>query len=124
MLDIAQKTDSKPQEAKSFDGLGLVYTKVKKIITAISQFKQAKTFARQYKDQILMMALLQNMAHAHIKMGKPKRGIENLEAALILAKKNGEQEGPGYYIKKNWLTFTKKSRSLKRLAQNSKGYKF
>jgi hypothetical protein len=46
---------------------------MKKITTAISQFKQAKTLAQQYKDQILMMGVLQNMENAHIKMGKPKR---------------------------------------------------
>jgi hypothetical protein len=57
---------------------------MKKITTAISQFKQAKTLARQYKDQILMMGILQNMANAHIKMGKPKKVIENLEASLTL----------------------------------------
>ena len=55
----------------------------------ISQFKQAKTLARQYKDQILMIGVLNNMANADIKMGKPKKIIEKLEAALTLAKKWG-----------------------------------
>ena len=39
------------------------------------------------------------MANANIKMGKPKKRIEYLQAILTL-KKNGEQEGPGKYIKK------------------------
>ena len=42
--------------------------------------------ARQCKDQTCEMGVLEDMANVHIKMGKPKKGIENLEAALTLAK--------------------------------------
>jgi tetratricopeptide (TPR) repeat protein len=73
---------------------------MKNIITAISQFKQAKTFARQYKDQILMVRVLQNMANIYIKMGKLKKGIENLEAALTLAKKMGSKKEQRIILKK------------------------
>ena len=40
------------------------------------------------------------MANAHIKMGKPKKEIENLEDALTLAKKLGNKKNQGIILKK------------------------
>ena len=47
-----------------------------------------------------MIGVLKNMVNAHIKMGKPKKGIENLEAALTLAKKMGSKKNQGIILKK------------------------
>ena len=48
-LDISQKTNSKPQEAKKFDDLGLVYTKIKKIPRQFLSLSRPKTWLGNVK---------------------------------------------------------------------------
>jgi tetratricopeptide (TPR) repeat protein len=73
---------------------------MKKFTTAITQFKQAKTVSRQCNDPIREMGIMQNMANAHMLMGKTKKGIENLEGALTLAKKMDDKRSQGVILKK------------------------
>lgn len=99
-LEIAQSIGNKQQIAKNYEDLGLVCTAMKKFSGALSHYKQGKTLAHQCNDRIREMGILENTATTHMKMGKPKKGIESLEAALVLSKKIGDSRSQGIILKK------------------------
>jgi two-component system NarL family sensor kinase len=78
--------------AYGFMARGIFFNRTGRIDTAIVLLKKAEDYARESVNDRALLRVLAALAYAHISMGEPAKGLENLFEALRVEQRYPDQE--------------------------------